>query len=108
MTRTKGLHMTRTKILGLAIGATLLFGYEPIAEATAMAAPPSAVVISNSDGLVVQAVTRAGVAHRSTRLSHSSRVMHPFDSAESAAQSAFGRNFGCGILKGWASDKCAG
>jgi hypothetical protein len=59
--------MTRTQILGLAIGATLLFGYEPIAEATPMAAPPSAVVISNSDGLVVQAVTRAGVAHRSTR-----------------------------------------
>jgi len=58
--------MTRTQILGLAIGATLLFGYEPIAEATPMAAPP-AVVISNSDGLVVQAVTRAGVAHRSTR-----------------------------------------
>jgi hypothetical protein len=47
--------MTRTKILGLALGASLLFGYEPIAEATPMAAPPSAVEMSASTGIVVQA-----------------------------------------------------
>ena len=33
--------MTRSKILGLALGASLLLGYEPIAEATPMAAPPT-------------------------------------------------------------------
>ena len=58
--------MTMGKILGLALGASLLVGFEPVAEAAPMAAP-RAVVMSNSDGLVVQAVTRAGVAHRSAR-----------------------------------------
>jgi hypothetical protein len=59
--------MTPAKILGLAIGASLLFGFEPVAEAVPMAAPPSAVAISNSDGPIVQVLTRAGVAHRSAR-----------------------------------------
>ena len=59
--------MIRTRILGLAIGASLLIGYEPAVEATPMIAPPSVVGISNSDGLVVQVLTRAGVAHRSAR-----------------------------------------
>ena len=46
-------RMTRIKILGLAIGASLLvFGYEPIAEATPMAAPLSEVEAST--GVVVQ------------------------------------------------------
>jgi hypothetical protein len=37
--------MTKIKFLGMAIGASvlLLFGYEPIAEATPMAAPLSKV-----------------------------------------------------------------
>jgi len=60
--------MTISKILGLAIGASLLFGYEPIAEATPMAVPPSAVEMSASDGLVVQqARVYHGVARRTTR-----------------------------------------
>ncbi len=54
------------KILGLAIGVSLLFGYEPSAEAAPVSVP-SRAVISNSDGIVVQAVTAVGVAHRSTR-----------------------------------------
>lgn len=59
--------MTRTKLLGCALAASMLFGFEPIAEATPAAAPPSAVGVSASDGLIVQALTRAGVAHRSAR-----------------------------------------
>jgi hypothetical protein len=59
--------MARKKILGLLIGASLLIGYEPVVEAMPLAAPVSVVGISNSDGLVVQAVTRAGVDHRSAR-----------------------------------------
>jgi hypothetical protein len=38
--------MTRSKILGLGLGASLLLGYDPIAEATPMAAPPSVVETS--------------------------------------------------------------
>jgi hypothetical protein len=59
--------MKRKQILGLLIGASLLIGYEPVVEAMPAAMPNSAVGISNSDGLVMQAVTRAGVAHRSAR-----------------------------------------
>lgn len=59
--------MTRLKLMmGLAISASLL-SFAPIAEASPIAASPSAVTISNSDGPVVKVVTRAGVAHRSTR-----------------------------------------
>lgn len=59
--------MTRTKILGLAIGASLLFGEVPIAEAIPMAAPPSAVVMSASTGDVVKAYAPRRVARRTTR-----------------------------------------
>jgi hypothetical protein len=59
--------MARKNIFGLLIGASLLIGYEPVVEAMPVAVPGSVVGISNSDGLVVQAVTRAGVAHRSAR-----------------------------------------
>ena len=59
--------MTRIKILGLVIGASLLFGYEPFAEATPAASPGSAVEISNSNGLVVQAGHYRRVARRTTR-----------------------------------------
>jgi len=59
--------MTGTKILtGIAIVASML-SYAPIAEAAPIVATPSAVTLSNSDGQIVQVVTRAGVAHRSTR-----------------------------------------
>jgi hypothetical protein len=58
-------RMTRIKILGLAIGASLLvFGYEPIAEATPMAAPLSEVEAST--GVVVQQAYY-GVARRTAR-----------------------------------------
>ena len=61
--------MTKIKILGLAIGASfLLFGYEPIAEATPMAAPLSNVEAST--GVVVKAYyhpAARGVARRTTR-----------------------------------------
>ena len=44
--------MNSYKILGLAIGASLLFVYGPAVKAAPMPASPSAV--SNSDGFVVQ------------------------------------------------------
>jgi hypothetical protein len=57
--------MTRIKILGMAIGASLLlFGYEPIAEATPMAAPLSKVEAST--GVMVQHAYY-GVARREAR-----------------------------------------
>jgi hypothetical protein len=57
----------RVIFLGLLIGASLLIGYEPVAEAMPTAAPGAAAAISSMDGHVVKALTRAGVAHRSTR-----------------------------------------
>ena len=59
--------MTGYKILGLAIGASLLFGYEPIAQAAPMAASPSVVEMSASDGLVVKTFYARRVARRTTR-----------------------------------------
>ena len=67
--------MTGSKILGLAIGASLLFGFEPIANATPMATPPSAFEISAFSGNVAQAflgierrhARRVSVAHRHAR-----------------------------------------
>jgi hypothetical protein len=57
--------MTKIKFLGLAICASvLLFGYEPIAEATPMAAPLSKV--ETSTGVVVQHAYY-GHARRTTR-----------------------------------------
>jgi hypothetical protein len=60
--------MTRKKILGLLIGASLLIGYEPVAEAMPVATPSNAVEMSDSTGAVVQqaAVVRR-VARRTTR-----------------------------------------
>ena len=58
--------MTRSKILGLAIGASLLLGYEPVVEAAPVSVPSSAT-LSSSDGMVVKTVTAAGAAHRSAR-----------------------------------------
>jgi hypothetical protein len=58
--------MTGIKVVGLAVGASLLFfGYQAIAEATPMVAPLSTVESSNSN--VVQARVYHGVAVRSTR-----------------------------------------
>ena len=58
--------MRSVPILGLIFGAFLLLGYAPAAVAMP-ASPGIAAGISNDDGLVVKAVTRAGVAHRSAR-----------------------------------------
>jgi hypothetical protein len=60
--------MTRKIILGLLIGASLLIGYEPVAEAMPVATPSNAVGMSDSTGAVVQqaAVVRR-VARRTTR-----------------------------------------
>jgi hypothetical protein len=58
--------MTRLKTLaGMALAVSLL-GFAPVAEAAPIAAAPVASAVS-ADGLVVKTVTRAGVAHRSTR-----------------------------------------
>ena len=57
--------MTRSKNLGLALGASLLLGYEPIAEATPMAAPPSVVETSAFSGNVTQALL--GIERRHER-----------------------------------------
>ena len=64
--------MTKIKILGLAIAASfLLFGYEPIAEATPMAAPLSKVEASTGGVVKAYYVARhpaaRGVARRTTR-----------------------------------------
>jgi hypothetical protein len=58
--------MTSTKILGLLIGAALLVGYEPIAEAMPVATPGSVVEVYGSD---TPSITKAyyGVARRSAR-----------------------------------------
>jgi hypothetical protein len=57
--------MTKIKILGLAMGVSLLFfGHEPIARAMPMVAPLSTVEAST--GVVVQQV-RYGVARRTAR-----------------------------------------
>ncbi|HXY59811.1 MAG TPA: hypothetical protein VEH76_14680 [Methylocystis sp.] len=53
--------------LGLLIGASLLIGYEPVAEAMPAAAPGNATEISSADGLVVKTLTRAGIHHRTVR-----------------------------------------
>ena len=58
--------MTRYRILGLVISLSLLFGYEPMADAAPVTVP-SSTVISNSDGLVIQAVIAGGVWRRSAR-----------------------------------------
>ncbi|MBG0792313.1 hypothetical protein IYY11_02390 [Methylocystis sp. H62] len=58
--------MTRYKVVGFAISLSLLFGYEPIADAAPVTVPSSAV-ISNADGLFVQAVIAGGVWRREAR-----------------------------------------
>jgi hypothetical protein len=58
--------MDRYKVLGFVISLSLLFGYEPMADAAPVTVPSSAV-ISNTDGLVVQAVIAGGVWRRSAR-----------------------------------------
>ncbi len=58
--------MTRIKILGLLIGASLLFDYEPVAAAP-MAGSPSVVEMSASDGLVAKTFYARRVARRTTR-----------------------------------------
>ena len=55
--------MTRSKIIGLAIGASLLLGYEPIAKAMPMAAPPSVVETSAFSGNVTQVFLGIGRRH---------------------------------------------
>jgi hypothetical protein len=58
--------MTWIKILGLAIGASLLLAYQPIANATPMAAPLIKAEASTGN-FVVQARIHHGVAIRTTR-----------------------------------------
>jgi hypothetical protein len=59
--------MKRVQILGLFIGALLLVGYEPAAEAMPASAPGIAAgFVESSDGLVVKAATR-GAARRTAR-----------------------------------------
>ena len=57
--------MTRSKILGLLIGASLLFGFEPFAEAAPMVASPSTVELSAFSGNVAQAFL--GIERRHAR-----------------------------------------
>jgi hypothetical protein len=57
--------MTRFKILGLALGASLLLGFEPIAEATPMAAPASVFGLSAFSGNVTQVLL--GIERRHER-----------------------------------------
>ena len=59
--------MTRIKILGLLVGASLLFDYEPSAQAAPMATSPSVVEMSASNGLVANAFYARRVARRTTR-----------------------------------------
>ncbi len=57
--------MTSFKIVGLVIGASLLLGFEPIAEATPMAAPPRVVELSAFSGNVTQVLL--GIERRHAR-----------------------------------------
>ena len=57
--------MNRSKILGLVIGASLFFGFEPFAEAAPMVASPSTVEMSAYSGNVVQAFL--GIQRRHAR-----------------------------------------
>jgi hypothetical protein len=59
--------MTRTRILGVLIGVTLLFDYEPIAQAAPMATSPSVIEMSASNGPVANAYYARRVARRTTR-----------------------------------------
>jgi hypothetical protein len=60
--------MTRKKILGLFIGASLLIGFEPAAEAMPVATPSNAVEMSGStEAVVEQARVVRRVARRTTR-----------------------------------------
>jgi hypothetical protein len=59
--------MKAGRVLGLLIGASLLVGFEPVAEAMPAAGPATAPELSVGDGLVVKTVTAVGVAHRSAR-----------------------------------------
>src|SRR5262249_46308685 len=61
-----GVTMKRVQILGLFIGALLLVGYEPAAEAIPASAPGIAAAFVESDGLVVKTAT-AGQARRVSR-----------------------------------------
>lgn len=54
------------RLAGMALAASLL-GFAPIVEAAPIVAAPVASSVSSAEGLVVKTVTRAGVAHRSTR-----------------------------------------
>jgi hypothetical protein len=60
--------MSQRKVLGLMVGASLLFGYEPVAEAMpmAIAAPGNVIEAYGSD---TPAITKAyyGVARRTAR-----------------------------------------
>lgn len=57
--------MTRSRILGFALGASLLLGFEPIAEAAPMAAPPTTIELSAFSGNVTQAFL--GIERRHAR-----------------------------------------
>lgn len=59
--------MTRKQVLGFAVGASLLFGFDPIAEAVPLAASSNALEMSASTGIVVQARVVRRVARRTTR-----------------------------------------
>ena len=53
------------KLAALLLGAALLIGFGVSAEAASLGY--SRAAIESSEGVVVKAVTRAGVAHRSAR-----------------------------------------
>jgi len=59
--------MKAGRVLGLLIGASLLVGFEPVAEAMPAVVPGAAPELSAGDGLVVKVVTAVGAAHRSAR-----------------------------------------
>jgi hypothetical protein len=63
------LDMIRIKVLGLLIGASLVVGYEPTAEA-APPASPSAIEIYNANGFVEQVSHARRVARREVRRVH--------------------------------------
>jgi hypothetical protein len=81
--------MTRIKILGLAIGASLLLAYQPIANATPLAAPLIKAEASTGN-FVVQARIHHGVAIRTTRR-HVRRGAYYGAAAGAAAYGVYGR-----------------
>jgi hypothetical protein len=91
--------MVKSKLAGMVISASLLFGYEPIVAAAPTFASPIAVEISNADGLVAQASIGRPLTNRELRRQHRAeyrrlRREHLAERHELRRSQRFERRFG--------------